>query len=301
MTYSPRTVLVTGADGRIGRATVARLRGDGWRVVALAPRFRSLTPEDADLRIGDATSEVDVAAALEGVDAVVHLAAVPHWEHGTPYEVYTTNVVSTFNVLVQAAQRGLRRAVIASSIQATGVPGNHHDVLPAYYPIDESLPTVHDEWYSLSKYSDELTARMVASHWGMSIVALRFPWVDEAEALGVVAADWARDPVEGVKLGWSYLDVRDAATAVARSLEADVAGSIVVQLAAPRTLVPYDTETLLERYAPDVPRTRIFAGREVPVSTDRAQTILGFVAEHEIEPAPARFGAASPAAMDTAG
>lgn len=286
MTNTPRTVLVTGADGRIGRATVARLRADGWRVVALAPRFRSLTEQDADLRVGDATNEADVAAALEGVDALVHLAAVPHWEHGTPYEVYTTNVVSTFNVLVQAAQRGIRRAVIASSIQATGVPGNHHDVLPAYYPIDESLPTVHDEWYSLSKYSDELTARMVASHWGMSIVALRFPWVDDAEALRVVGDEWTRDPVQGVKLGWSYLDVRDAATAVARSLEADIDGAVVVQLAAPQTLVPFDTEDLLATYAPETPRRRAFPGRAVPVSTDRARHILGFVAEYEIEPAP---------------
>lgn len=286
MTNTPRTVLVTGADGRIGRATVARLRADGWRVVALAPRFRSLTADDADLRVGDATNEADVAAALEGVDALVHLAAVPHWEDGTPYEVYTTNVVSTFNVLVQAAQRGIRRAVIASSIQATGVPGNHHDVLPAYYPIDESLPTVHDEWYSLSKYSDELTARMVASHWGMSIVALRFPWVDDAESLRVVGEEWTRDPAQGVKLGWSYLDVRDAATAVARSLAADIDGAVVVQLAAPQTLVPFDTEELLETYARDVPRQRVFPGRAVPVSTDRARHLLGFVAEHEIEPAP---------------
>lgn len=285
MTNTPRSVLVTGADGRIGRATVARLRADGWHVVALAPRFRALTAEDADLRVGDATSEADIAAALDGVDAVVHLAAVPHWEHGTPYEVYTTNVVSTFNVLVQAAQRGIRRAVIASSIQASGVPGNHHDVLPAYYPIDESLPTVHDEWYSLSKYSDELTARMVASHWGMSIVALRFPWVDEADNLRVVGEEWARDPEQGVKLGWSYLDVRDAAAAVALSLEAGIDGAVVVQLAAPQTLVPFPTEALLDAYAPSVARRMEFPGRTVPVDTERSRRLLGFEAEHEIEPA----------------
>ncbi len=284
MTNIPRSVLVTGADGRIGRATVARLREDGWRVVALAPRFRTLTAEDAELHVGDATNESDVAAALDGVDAVVHLAAVPHWEHGTPYEVYTTNVVSTFAVLVQAAQKGIRRAVIASSIQASGVPGNHHDVLPSYFPIDESMPTVHDECYSLSKNSDELTARMVASHWGMSIVALRFPWTDDADALRVVAEEWTRDPAQGVKLGWSYLDVRDAAAAVSRSLEAEVDGALVVQLAAPDTLVPFETEELLDVYAPGVPRQRIFPGRRVPVSTDRAQQRLGFVATHLIDP-----------------
>ncbi len=286
MTNTPRSVLVTGADGRIGRATVARLRADGWRVVALAPRFRHLTSQDAELRVGDATDEADVDAALEGVDAVVHLAAVPHWDHGTPYEVYTTNVVSTFAVLVRAAERGIRRAVIASSIQASGVPGNHHDVLPAYFPIDEELPPVHDEAYSLSKYSDELTARMVASRWGMSIVALRFPWTDGPEELRVVAEEWTRDPAQGVKLGWSYLDVRDAAHVISRSLDAPVDGALVVQLAAPQTLVPFDTEDLLDTYAVDVPRRQSFPGRTVPVSTERAERLLGFVAAHLIEPVP---------------
>ncbi len=285
-TNSPPRVLVTGADGRIGRAAVARLKADGWSVVALAPRFRYLTESDAELRLGDATRESDVRDALRGVSAVVHLAAIPHWENGTPYEVYTTNVVSTFAVLVQAAEQGIDRVVVASSIQASGVPGNHHDVLPAYYPIDEELPTVHDEWYSLSKFSDELTARMVASRWGTTVVSLRLPWTDDADALRVVADLWRDDPAQGVKLGWSYLDVRDAATAIARALDAPVEGALVVQLAAPTTLVPFDTELLLDRFAPDVPRHGAFPGRTVPVSIDRARDLLGFVAEHELELAP---------------
>lgn len=281
-----RTVLVTGADGRIGGATVRLLGSHGWNVVALAPQYRNLSPDLATLHVGSATSEADVAAALEGADAVVHLAAIPHWDDGTPYDVYSTNVVSTFNVLTQAAQAGIGRAVIASSIQASGIPGNHHRVLPPYFPLDEELPPVHDEWYSLSKFSDELTARMVASRWGMDVVALRFPWVDAAEELDKVIETWTADPLEGMRLGWSYLDLRDAALAVEAALHAPISGALVVQLAAQDTLVPYATEELLDEYAPSVPRRAGFPGRSAPVDTSRARELLGFTPQYSIDLTP---------------
>ena len=131
-----RRVLVTGAAGRIGSVTTRQLTDHGALVTALS------IVDDPSLKadrvvIGDARSEADVAAALEDVELVVHLAALPHPSSGTPYDVYTTNVVSTFNVLAQAGARGIRRAVVASSINAYGVPMNPHDVLPAYYPLDE--------------------------------------------------------------------------------------------------------------------------------------------------------------------
>ncbi|HET6989432.1 MAG TPA: NAD-dependent epimerase/dehydratase family protein [Kribbella sp.] len=125
-----RRVLVTGAAGRIGLATVQHLNDLGARVTALT------NVEHADLKadrvlIGDTRSETDVARALEEVEYVVHLAALAHPSAGTPYDVYTINVVSTFNVLAQAGALGIERAVIASSINATGIPFNPHEILPA--------------------------------------------------------------------------------------------------------------------------------------------------------------------------
>lgn len=281
---SRRSVLVTGAAGTIGRATVTRLASTGWRVVAFALEGDDI-PDAADQTIfGDATKEDDIARALDGVDAVVHLAALPHWASGTPYEVYTTNVVATFNVLAQAAQRGLRRAVIASSIHASGIPGNHAPDLRPYYPIDESLPLAHDDWYSLSKYVDECTAAMVNSRWDLPVIALRFPLVGTLETLLAVAREWNAQPEEGVRLGWSYLDVHDAAEAIRLGLEATADGANVIQLATPHTLMNRPTEALLDEYAPDAERRSAFPGRRAPVDTSRAQRILGFHPEHEIDP-----------------
>jgi nucleoside-diphosphate-sugar epimerase len=277
----PARVLVTGAAGRIGRATTELLLNRGIRVTALT--IQDDQPIRADrVLVGDATDPAAVAEALEGVDAVVHLAAIPHRDAGKPYDVYRTNVTSTFNVLAQAGERGIRRAVIASSINAFGVPMNHHDVAPTYFPIDEEIPTDIDDWYSLSKQADELTARMVARRWGVDVAALRFPIVESAEALLRISALAELDPASRMREGWSYLDLRDAAEAVYRSLIAEWSGAIVVSLSAPDTMMARPTAELVREFAPGVTVRRQLTGREPLIDTSRARDILGFRSQHSV-------------------
>ncbi|WP_286346197.1 NAD-dependent epimerase/dehydratase family protein [Frondihabitans sucicola] len=162
---APRRVLVTGAAGEIGTAATAELVEHGIAVTALS--LAGPFPPGADrIVVGDATSPTDVAEALDGVDGVVHLAAIPHPTLGTPLEVYRTNVTATFNVLSSAGALGVPRAVIASSINAFGVPMNAHGPMPAYFPLDEELPVDLEDAYSLSKHSDESTSRMAWRRWG---------------------------------------------------------------------------------------------------------------------------------------
>lgn len=279
----PQRVLVTGADGKIGRPVVDALTDAGVHVTALSPSW-ARAPRADRVVTGDATVEADVATALADVDAVVHLAAIAHRDLGRPYDVYRTNTGATFNVLVQAAERGVRRAVIASSINATGIPMSHHDVLPAYYPIDEDLPGQVDDWYSLSKRSDELTASMVASHWGTTVVSLRFPHVDTWHELRRHAERAARHlgGAQQVREGWSYLDLRDAIGVVLAALTAPVSGALVVGVAAADTLLDLDSAELLDSYAPEVPRRRAIAGRTSLVDTTRAGTALGFTARYSV-------------------
>lgn len=278
-------VLVTGADGTIGTAVCDRLSRFGALVTALfLPRESGIAHPRADRILhGNTTDPAVVGEALEDADLVVHLAAIGHPHLAAPAEIYRTNVISTFNVLTQAGEQGIRRAVIASSINATGIPFNSHDVLPSYYPVDEQLPVDHDDAYSLSKYADEATARMAWRHWGVSIAALRFPHVTDADSLQARSQALSDDPTVGVREGWSYLDVRDAARAVECALLADFTGMHPILVAADDTLVPYLTEDLLDRYAPRVPRTRTFAGRDVPTDLTVARTVLGFRAAHPVE------------------
>jgi nucleoside-diphosphate-sugar epimerase len=282
---SGKRILVTGAEGRIGTAVCERLTGLGAVLTGL-----SLVPDDQPkpdaidrvLR-GDTTDVATVADALADAELVVHLAAIPSPHGHPPYTVFRTNTDSTFNVLSQAAEKGIRRAVFASSINATGLPFNSHDVRPTYYPMDETMPSDLDDAYATSKFVDEITARMVHRHWGMDVIGLRFPFTVEREHLESQSRRLTEDPGAAVVEGWSYLDVRDAALAVERSLLCPVPGAHPVFVAADETLAPYPTEDLLDRYAPGVLRNRRFVGREVPIDLTRARTLLGFRAEHPLE------------------
>ena len=277
-----RRVLVTGAAGRIGSVTTRHLTELGALVTALT------ITDDPELKadrivIGDTRSESDVATALADVELVVHLAALPHPSSGTPYDVYTTNVVSTFNVLAQAGALGIGRAVVASSINAIGVPFNPDDIRPAYYPLDEKIPADVADWYSLSKQNDENTARMAWRRWGIDVVSFRFPHVNSAEAMQRIAEDSRRDPAGGVREAWSYLDTRDSAYAIELGLTATLTGARTFFVAAGTTNAPYETDALLDAFAPGVPRLRRFAGREVPMDLTAARTVLGFQAKYELD------------------
>ncbi|TDV57653.1 NAD-dependent epimerase/dehydratase family protein [Actinophytocola oryzae] len=260
-------VLVTGAAGVIGSATVRHLTAADVPVVALP---------------GDATDEAGVGAALADCDAVVHLAALAHPSLGTPRRVFTNNVVATFTVLAQAAEHGVRRVVLASSVNAPGVAMNPHLPLPAYFPLDEDLPVDIADAYSLSKQVDETSAAMAARAWGMTVVALRFPLVRSRAELAGFAEKAAANPAEAMRTGWSYLTVDDAARAIMAALTAPLTGAHVVGLSAADTLLDVPTRELLDRYAPDVHCRQSVTGTAPLVDTTRARELLGFVPRESI-------------------
>ncbi|HET6292105.1 MAG TPA: NAD(P)-dependent oxidoreductase [Kribbella sp.] len=276
-----RRILVTGADGAIGRAATEGLADAGYSVTGLALSYQHPSKADRPL-VGDACSSEDVAAALEDVDAVLHLAAIPHPSLGTPYEVFRTNATSTFNVLAQAAERGIDRVVIASSINAFGVPLNVHPVVPAYYPLDENVDTDITDAYSLSKSVDEQTARMAWRRWGTNVIALRFPLVKSRDQLVTIAERVAANPAAMAREGWAYLDLRDAVRAIIAALEVPLTGAHVIGLAADDILLDRSTMSLLSDYAPTVPLRQPVHGRGSLIDTTRARTLLKFSPVHSI-------------------
>jgi nucleoside-diphosphate-sugar epimerase len=277
----PARVLVTGASGTIGSATTEYLVANGIAVTALS--LAGPFPAGADRIVeGDATSVEDVARAFEGVDAVVHLAAIPHPNLGTPQKVFSTNVVSTFAVLAQAGEQKVRRAVIASSINAIGYPLNRQRPKPAYFPLDESMPADAEDAYSLSKIVDEATAHMATRRWGIDIVALRFPFVGQGDRLLERMRLVAGKPADYVAEAWAYLDLRDATRAVLLALTAPVSGCEVVGLSARDTLLDLPTAGALAEFAPGVPIHSEIVGRSAAIDTRRAESILGFVPAHSV-------------------
>ncbi len=274
----PALVLVTGAAGRLGRnvLTACADAGVATRALILARDGAPGLATD-QVVIGDARDPVIVESALVGVDAVVHLAAIPSPNGGTAEEVFCGNTAATFVVLEGAARMGVQHAVIASSHAATGLPFAASVRVPHYLPIDEEIPLQVEDPYALSKQVDELTAAMMWWRHGLSVTALRFPFLgDPDDRLPRRAAELAAYPARGAAELWGYLDYRDAAQSCLAALARRRPGCHVVTLAAPTTLAPYPTEQLLDAFLPHVPRRTRFPGRTAPFDLTRARDLLGF-------------------------
>lgn len=274
-------VLVTGAAGLIGRAVLAAVRTEGIEATAL------VLADPGDLSasrvvVGSAADPQAVRQALRGCDGVIHLAAIPVPHGGTPLEVFGGNVSATFVVLDEAGRAGIEHAVIAGSYSATGLPFARELRHPAYLPVDLGLPPLVEDCYGLSKQVDELTAAMAHRAYGISVVALRLPFVGGfGDRLPGHAALVERDLTIGARDMWSYLETRDAARAALLGLK--VNGLHAIYVAAPRTISPFPTEALLDRFHPGVQRRRPLPGRTVAIDLDPANRILGFEARHELD------------------
>jgi nucleoside-diphosphate-sugar epimerase len=289
----PDHVLVTGAAGLLGRAVVEQLRDLGVGVTAMLHRAGDVHAERVVVgSMGDAGFVRD---AVEGADAVVHCAALKAPMMGTAEAVFCGNVTGTFTVLEQAGQAGIRRAVVSSSYSVLGLtfaPSIRH---PAYLPIDEGVPLQVEDPYAHSKQVDELTSELMWKRYGMTVVALRLPFLGDLDGtIRTRAERIAVDPGFGTAARefWTYLETRDAARACVLALTEPPAGCHIVTVAAPNTLAPYPTEQLLKAYHPEVPRRRAFPGRMAPFDLTRAQSLLHFSAEILFETDERDFGPA---------
>lgn len=277
--HDPGRVLVTGAAGRIGSTCVATLSGAGYPVTALDLVAPADTAADR-VFTGDITDRFLVRSAMAGVTTVVHLAAyITPWAAET-VEVFTTNTIGTFTVLAEAVAAGATRAVIASSINASGVHMNPHRGFPDYYPIDEAMPFDFADPYSLSKATDENSLRMWHRSAGIDGIAFRFPFTFSADQIAEARREAAADPMRNAGEGWSYLDLRDAGDLVLTAATADWTGVHVLSVASQRSLLDRDTEDALRQFVPDVPVRRPIEGRRPGVDTSRLEALLGWRATH---------------------
>ena len=220
-------VVLTGGSGKLGRACLADLLDHGYSVtnVDLVRPPEDLSPfVRADLTDMGQAMEVlqQVDDRHRGVDAVVHLAAVPAPGLVPGSELFRNNTMSTYNIFAAARHLGIRNIVSASSETVLGLP---FDVPPPYVPVDEEYPPRPESTYALSKTMGEEMARQFC-RWDpeTKILSLRFSNV-------MVVSEYAAFPsfekdAAGRKWNlWSYIDARDGAQAVRKALEAPIKGA----------------------------------------------------------------------------
>lgn len=274
-------IVVTGAAGLIGRATVAHLVAAGARVTGF-----DLSPEapvdGIAWVVGDITDEAALRGALEGADAVVHLGGIAGMDVTDDITTYRINTVGTYAVFSIAASLGVQKVVYASSINASGLPLGRLKP-PTHLPYDETEPTAFGDSYSLSKDANEQAARMAHATWGLELTGLRFPLVRDitldggARFAAHVRAALDEQAVRQAYEGWSYLDVSDAARAIEAALLRSTPPAPGILVAAPLTYLSDDTAAAAAAIVPDVPLHGL-AGREVGLDLTRAREQLGFEA-----------------------
>ena len=168
-----KSVLVTGANGFIGRGLCNKLISNGYAVRgAVRKKFcPGLSGSVERVEVGSMDEDTNWFPALSGVDSIVHLAARVHVMHEDIEEPLSefrkVNVAATINLARQAAAAGVKRFVFISSIK---VNGEGTTLESPFKPDDISAPL---DAYGISKLEAEVALKKIADETGMELVIIR--------------------------------------------------------------------------------------------------------------------------------
>lgn len=273
-------IALTGSTGKLGTVVARELRDAGHDVVGM-DIVGARGPSFVQVDLTDYGQVIDALGGVgdrhEGIDAVVHLGAIPAPGIRSDIATFHNNMAATFNVFWAAVRLGIRRIVYASSETVQGLP---FDAPPPYVPVDEDYAPRPESVYSLVKTLEErLAAELVRWHPDLSITALRFSNV-------MVPEDYAEFPSFDADARlrkwnlWGYIDARDGAQAVQRALEVAPPGFDNFLIAAADTVMSRPNDELLAEVFPDVPAVREFGPHDTLLSIEKARRMLGYEPQH---------------------
>ena len=230
---SVKKVLITGVYGLIGSVVYDRLRGqpEAYEVYGLARRRhpsvrvaagKRIEIPDERFTLSDLSDLAVLERAMEGIDAVVHMAADPNLEASWE-SILASNLIGTRNVFEAARRCGVQRVIYASSVTVhwgtlTQVEPykmlferRYDELSPSDLPIltKADLPRP-STYYPASKVWGEALARVYADTHGLSMICLRIG--------GVNAED--RPPLDEWWGRALWLSQRDIAQMVQCAIEA---------------------------------------------------------------------------------
>lgn len=206
-----RSVLITGANGNIGR----KLR-DAWGDAYDLLLIDSDSGDDPEVLAFDLAEWDETWVALfEGVDTVIHLAANPD-EHSSWETLVRPNIDALCNVFHAAALAGVDRVIFASSNHAMGGYRELGDM-----PITVDLPPRPGNAYGAAKLFGERLGKSFAHAFDVTVIALRLGWVQPgANRPETLPDEWSR---------FLWLSNNDMVRLFDRAVDADLdAGEFLV-------------------------------------------------------------------------
>jgi len=264
-------VLVTGCHGKIGTAVCDLLeaRGDAACGIDRRGAAHSRWPSLADSLVDPYAIHraFDLAAREIGtVDAVVHLANHTNVHAATPEQVLRENLAVNASVFQASLERGVKRIVFASSVQAMlGGIGRASDdprsTHPLSFPINEATAPRPTNGYGLSKLLSErmldgLTSALYDEQQATSAISLRMPYVLDQSSFEA----WSKRGPGGHDYRWggcecyAYIHLDDCAEAFVAALDADLPGPHeVVWISAPDPRIAESVTDIAQEYFQAVP------------------------------------------------
>src|SRR3954465_5523020 len=190
-------ILVTGARGKVGAATVHDLLEAGHRVTGcdlIAPVYEGGN-RGAHYFQADLTDPGDAFAAVRGADVVIHCAALPEPTRNAPHKVFSNNLLSTFNLVEACVRAGVDRLGNLSSETVAGMAFAERPFFAPVAPIDESLPSRPQDPYALAKVFGEQLMDAAVARSDLRAISIRPTWVQWEGNYERSLQAWLTDPL----------------------------------------------------------------------------------------------------------
>lgn len=175
MAVKEMKILVTGANGFVGKSLCAELHHQGYEVLAALRLLDKQVVSVDKVLITSIDKATDWFSALQNIEVVIHLAARVHVMNEIAVDALAefrkVNVEGTLNLANQAAKAGVKRFIFVSSVKVNG----EHTL--ANCPFTENEVANPQDPYGISKYEAEQGLLLIAQQTGMEVVIIRPPLV----------------------------------------------------------------------------------------------------------------------------
>jgi UDP-glucose 4-epimerase len=274
-------ILVTGALGKVGAATVATLLDAGHEVTGCDLRpavFEAPSPGGATYVQADLTDAGAAFAVVRGHDAVIHAAALPDPTHTPPHVTFSNNLMGVFNTLEAAVRFGVPRYVNVSSETVPGFFFPERPDHPDRFPIDEEHDRRPQDPYALAKHFGEQLCDAAIRRSDVRCLSIRPSWVQWEGNYARNIPAMQQDPTsEKSPSGWAYIDVYDLADALRAAAESDLPGHEVCFIVSPDNGVGRPLEELVRAtYGPAFPLGELERPDASGTSIAKARRLLGY-------------------------